>query len=305
MKKFVILLTLLFSQLAAAVSLQNAIVFGDSLSDNGNLWEYMERRVPISPPYYKGHFSDGPVWVEYLMESFYPRNSRKHLIDFAFGGAGISEENDDSTLFTLKHEVDVYLLAHQKASPNSLFIVWIGANNYLALPDEVESTVIRVTQGINKELERLAQSGAKYVLVVNLPDLGKTPMAREFDAEEQLSTLTLEHNKALNNAVTLLKAKYPNVTWISFDAHESLDNIIAEPAKYGFTNATDTCYEAMIDKPSQQFLVKMAARKPAFTFQSNCRGYVFFDPVHATARTHSVMAQQVRDLLKRNGIVFK
>ena len=43
-------------------------------------------------------------------------------------------------MFTLRKEVDTYLLANNdKASEDNLYVVWIGANNYLGMPDEVEA----------------------------------------------------------------------------------------------------------------------------------------------------------------------
>ena len=40
------------------------VSFGDSLSDVGNT--YLAGGVPPSPPYYDGHYSNGPIWLEYL-----------------------------------------------------------------------------------------------------------------------------------------------------------------------------------------------------------------------------------------------
>ena len=40
------------------------IAFGDSLSDNGNL--YKNTGQPPSPPYYNGRLSNGPTWIELL-----------------------------------------------------------------------------------------------------------------------------------------------------------------------------------------------------------------------------------------------
>ncbi|HDV5785644.1 TPA: hypothetical protein RJD83_002616 [Legionella pneumophila] len=45
--------------------MKNIVVFGDGLSDNGNLYAYTNHRRPASPAYYNGRFSNGPVWVEY------------------------------------------------------------------------------------------------------------------------------------------------------------------------------------------------------------------------------------------------
>ncbi|KAJ2156830.1 hypothetical protein GGF46_004929 [Coemansia sp. RSA 552] len=41
------------------------VVFGDSWSDTGALWEMTNKNVP-PPPYWQGRFSTGPVYTEYL-----------------------------------------------------------------------------------------------------------------------------------------------------------------------------------------------------------------------------------------------
>ena len=137
MKILIALFFFMFSILASAASLNKLVVFGDSLSDNGNLYEYMKHQLPVSPPYFEGRFTNGPVWVELLMKYYYPTDSNAHLLDYAFGGAGVLENDDDDSddeLFTLRREMDSYFLAHQdKADENSLFVVWIGSNNYLAV----------------------------------------------------------------------------------------------------------------------------------------------------------------------------
>ena len=48
---------------AQAQSYDDIIVFGDSLSDNGNLALFAAQPPP---PYFGGRFSDGIVWVEQL-----------------------------------------------------------------------------------------------------------------------------------------------------------------------------------------------------------------------------------------------
>ena len=74
-----------FASIAAAAALPhgvitNVVTFGDSVSDNGNTFRLTLGRIP-PPPYYKGRFSNGPVWVEYLADYLHAK-----LHDFAFGG---------------------------------------------------------------------------------------------------------------------------------------------------------------------------------------------------------------------------
>lgn len=64
---------------AFAGPFDGVVVYGDSLSDNGNL--YGAIGVP-PPPYYMGRFSNGPVAAEYLAN-----NLNVPLTDWAWGGA--------------------------------------------------------------------------------------------------------------------------------------------------------------------------------------------------------------------------
>ena len=43
---------------------KRVLIFGDSLSDRGNLYAYSLQLLPKSTPYYRGMFSNGAVWSE-------------------------------------------------------------------------------------------------------------------------------------------------------------------------------------------------------------------------------------------------
>ena len=77
--------------LAHASSFSSIVVYGDSLSDNGNL--YAATGVP-GAPYVNGEFSNGPVAVQQLSTLL-----NAPLADFAFGGAttGIGNIGDGGT----------------------------------------------------------------------------------------------------------------------------------------------------------------------------------------------------------------
>ncbi|WED43654.1 GDSL family lysophospholipase PlaA [Legionella cardiaca] len=307
MKILFTVVILFFSGLVAAKPLNNIVVFGDSLSDNGNLYEYMHQKLPQSPPYYQGRFTNGPVWVERLAADYFPHKTSEHLFDYAFGGAGISETPDDDVLFTLKKEIDTYFLAHQeKADKDSLFIIWIGANNYLGIPDNPEQVLNEVNLGITHGLQRLADAGAKHILIVNLPDLGKTPIATAFDAQDKLSYFANQHNELLTASLENLKQSYPEVQWLYFDVNQTLNDLIIHPEKYGFDNISDTCYEAMAEKPSNRLVLHMATKLKLKeeTEKDACEGFLFFDPVHPTAPAHQIMAEHAKNFLDASGVKF-
>ena len=298
---------LLVASWAQAVSLNKIVIFGDSLSDNGNLYEYMKHQLPTSPPYFAGRFSNGPVWIEQLATFYYGDQADAHLLDYACGGAGVIEEelddaDEDDVLFTLSREVDSYLLAHHdKANAESLYVLWIGANNYIALPDDTEQSLIMVNDGIQKQLERLAEKGAKHIMVLTLPDLGCTPAAADFDSNELLTDLAKKHNAVLSQRIDLLKNQYPDIQWILFDVSEIFLNAYQHPELYGFSNVKDTCYEAAMVEPSSMTVLKMAASIKV-NHAAACDGYLFFDIIHPTTLAHEFIAKEAQKVLTREGI---
>lgn len=71
---------------ASAQSYNRLVVFGDSLSDNGNLFAITGQ--PASPPYFQGRFSSGPVWTELLgFNALRAGGAVSGSINYAYGGA--------------------------------------------------------------------------------------------------------------------------------------------------------------------------------------------------------------------------
>ena len=90
-------LTLVFCGLTAiaqADTFSSVVVFGDSLSDNGNAYKASGFTIPPDPPYYMGRRSNGPVAVEQFASLL-----GVPLADFAFLGAttGVGNVGDHGT----------------------------------------------------------------------------------------------------------------------------------------------------------------------------------------------------------------
>jgi hypothetical protein len=109
------------------------IVYGDSFSDNGNLFRVVG--IP-QPPCWNGRYSNGPVGVENLTASL-----GVPLLDDAWGGAttGIGNFVDNGTTLTLGYDnlpgMTTTFNATRNSFPpalvsNSLFVVWGGINDF-------------------------------------------------------------------------------------------------------------------------------------------------------------------------------
>jgi phospholipase/lecithinase/hemolysin len=185
-----------------------------------------------------------------------------------------------------------------------LFIVWIGANNYLGMPDDRDQAVHDVTLGIQRNLERLANKGAKTIMVMNLPDLGRTPLAEDPEVVLGLTQFTELHNLALQQHMNDLRAAYPDVKWVYVDVKDKFADMLDNPGTYGFTNTTGTCYEAAMDRSRDQPMLRMVAKIRSLRTANVCDGYLFFDPVHPTLEAHRVMADYAKEVLDEAGVAF-
>jgi phospholipase/lecithinase/hemolysin len=190
-------------------------VFGDSLSDTGNVFNASQATGTVFPPiYFNGRFSNGPNWVDYLAEDLNLSPTpvtalglgipSSQGINFAFGGATTGLDNTiDPSLPGLQQQVGLFtqlVPANQAANPDALYVLWAGANDYLP----TESTTFtpfntpETTIGnLSFALSTLAAVGAKNFLVVNLPELGELPLTNKTPISGSLNTLTSLHNTEL------------------------------------------------------------------------------------------------------------
>jgi phospholipase/lecithinase/hemolysin len=297
-----IVLTSLFTPLEAkAVSLSGLYVFGDSLSDSGNTFK-LGNGFP--PPPYAGRFSNGPVWVEYLGQELgltpalfsdvSTGATFKDGINFAVGGAttGIDNTLASTASFVslfpglanlpgLQQQIDAFtrlIPAGESADPNALYIVWAGANDYLpnAGMFTPAQTPIQPLSNLTNAVASLDRLGAKNIMVVNLPPLGNTPLVLGLNqsfpgASQSFNTLAGFHNQGLEG---LKEQVSPDVNLIDLDINTFFNQVISDPAKFGFTNSTDSC-------------LNLTPLIPC----SNPDKYLFWDQFHPTTAAHEKIAE--------------
>jgi phospholipase/lecithinase/hemolysin len=245
----------------------NIVVFGDSLSDNGNFYALYPSWIPLEY-YYQGRFSNGPVWVEYLTdEDFLDCN----LVDNAYGGA----TTDGITPPGLISQVSTYI-GSTTVEDNTLFIIWIGANDFLNGSVDYQSSA----NSIGLALDDLAMFGAEDILIINLPDLGATPRYLGTQSETAFRALSNTFNETLADLIDAFQTDNPEITVYEFDSYSFLQDIANNPGIYGFTNATQVC-------PSFYLVDNF----------DNSDGYVFWNSIHPTTETHEELAKQVMSIL--------
>ena len=246
----------------AAATFDEIVVFGDSLSDNGNLVFVENQPKPDPQIYYEGRFSNGPVWVEYLAD---PQRLNAPLTDRAIAGA------QSGGFVGLNVQIPAYVATADSPSPSTLFIIWIGGNDFLNGDGDAQAVVAN----INEAMEELVEFGAKHILVLNLPDLGAIPAELGKPEAAEATAFSTEFNTALATMLNNFRVEHPDIGVYEFDVFAFASAVKSDPAAYGFTNATE---------PS-----------PNFDIPDNFdgAGYVFWDERHPTTSMHSLIADEV------------
>lgn len=271
---------------ASAQSYSRLVVFGDSLSDNGNLYLATGGSTPASPPYGAGRFSNGPVFTERL--GFNAANFMGPVtgsINYAFGGARTDAE---AMPLGMRVQLAQYQQRGGTFGANDLVSVLGGANNiFQGLPAAGASTnptgaitpvALSAAADINFIVNGIAQAGAGTVLVTNLPKLSITPQFRGTPAAPLADFAVTTFNGALLTGLNATAAARPGTNIILMDLFKVGDVVAANPSAFGVSNVTQACFNGV-------------------TLCSNPDDYFYFDGVHPTAKGHAVIARLSNDYL--------
>ncbi len=248
---------------------ETVVAFGDSLSDNGNLYRLTDGFIPDSN-YFEGRFSNGQVWVEYLA-----MNLGAVLDDFAYGGASTGGD-----LLPPGLKVQIATWQRQSSLGQDLFTVWAGANDYIRLGHtDAQTAVGNILSGLGT----LAGDGASRILLLNLPDLGLTPelLSETASAQAEATAYSVDFNERIAQSLASFSGDHPGVTIYFLDVYGLFGELVADPEKFGFQNSTEV---------SPNFGVNLQKEG----------GYVFWDGLHPTTEAHAFLAQAAAELLSKD-----
>lgn len=275
---------------AWALPFNSVYVFGDSLSDAGSnpsavlsLYKLLGNNCDPyhpCPPYFDGRYSNGPVASEYLANTVLPGGANPaNFHSFAVSGAttGIGNFGDGGTASTpgffglpgFAQQIALYQgLSGGVADPGALYFVWGGANDFLTL-----DSPITAAQNIAGYVASLAADGAKHILVPNLPDLGLTPFVQGAGLVPEAHGFSVGFNTVLAAQLGSLGALFPGTDIIQFDTFTFLNDVVANPAAYGFTDSGTACLPSLLDPVC-----------------ANPDGHVFWDVFHPSTHADAVIA---------------
>jgi phospholipase/lecithinase/hemolysin len=241
------------------------VVFGDSLSDNGNLLLHDDQPNPDPKLYWQGRLSNGRVWVEHLTD---PAHFDTNLTDRALGGAQSEGYIPPGLIEQVRGHI---VLTVPPLSPDNLYVIWIGGNDFFNGNGNFQAAV----DNINVAMTELVDSGAMFLLILNLPDLGAIPDVLGSNEALQATEFSVDFNAALANRIDTFRVANPGIEIYEFDAFAFFLEVRNDPGAFDLINVT---------QPS-----------PNFSVPNNFdgAGHLFWDDKHPTTAMHALIADQV------------
>jgi outer membrane lipase/esterase len=344
----------------------NMVMFGDSLSDGGNI--ALSQGLPVL----RWTTNPGLTAVENVGDYLGTPMTASLAggTNFAFGGAGLINNAPDpgaSSIPTLPTQLGMYMTATGgKADPNALYGVWGGANdifyaatsaavaagvqatitqqvslgvnawitanptlasNPAILQQATQTITAQVTAAVSAQIPAieaannistlmdaaqaqasiqnaamtelgmigaLGEAGARYVMVYILPIIGLTREAAKNGpaAAAALTGLSLTFNNTLNAGLAKT-----GVNIIPVNTFAMLNELVADPSRYGFTNVTTPACTGSA-------LACLPAGTPGATstYQPGTnQTYLFADGVHPTTAAHAMLAQYAESIITAPG----
>jgi len=248
-----ILACLAFSSLAAhaARPAYDAIyVFGDSYCDVGNIYYLTHGAKPLSPPYYQGRFSNGPIWLDHVASALglpmapYAAGGT----DFAFGGAWVTAPQVTAlgTIPDVPQQVALYLSLHDgKADPKALYIIEGGGNDIVGnqAVGGASATALgfQIATGIAESELLLRRAGAKNFLIPNLLNVGLLPAGQ---ANPSFATAaSVAANKSLDTLLGL-EELLEGIKIVRVNVFSLFEAVKADATHFGFTDITTPCLDS-------------------------------------------------------------
>jgi outer membrane lipase/esterase len=285
---------------ALAGPFSSLFVFGDSLSDTGNLIDSGVTRPAIfSGPYDGGRFSNGPLWVEGLATGLGLSGQASSFLtwgnNYAFAGSqtGFIPSVGDAIPGLLYQTAVIWGASHAVADPNALYVVVAGGNDMRDARSVFSGTTTNDGLGrqtaaataisnIQTTIGYLANLGAHNFLVASIPDLGYTPEAIILGLTSASSDASAKFNALVPSVVGWGSGLGLNMNFLDLERLNS--DILANPAGFGITSTDSPC--AGFANP----LTGTVGTTP-------CANSLFSDVLHPSAYTHSLIASAALKVL--------
>ena len=283
---------------------EDVFVFGDSLSDAGNIHlltgQTTKSPYPLVPtyPYTIGgfHYSNGKTWAERFARAAGDVNGGKASRatpgkngNYAHGGArgrtNLVHPSPDAL-----DQVQAMLADFGGAPSDALYVIQFGGNDIrdaleaitvdpTGVPDFTASFGILFTAlaEVKAAIELLYDAGARNFLVANVPNMANAPAVVLQGPNTQFITgiFVGTFNGELEGRLIALDAR-EGINIGRFDMFGLTNDLVANPGNYGLTNVSWPCLN---------FLVESGGKC------ENPEEHMFWDGLHPTAAVHRIMAE--------------
>ena len=260
------------------------VVFGDSYADTGNAYQLTNRTYPISPPYYKGRYSNGPNWIDRF------RVVKK--LNYAYGSA-----TTDNNLVVgrtklgtipvpgIRQQVATYL---NKTHPTiidtilpTLHIICSSGNDFVFNPT---MNPLSSVNSLMNSVKDLLNVGVKNLVVFNQLPIQSLPYTKRFNQTQALTQLTIGLNAAIAANLAALQQIYTNAKIYLFDFNALFTKILSNTLPMTFINTVDGCWKVV----------------NTTTVNKNCskpNQYVFIDDFHFTGPVNQLITDAFQPFL--------
>jgi phospholipase/lecithinase/hemolysin len=294
------LLLISIATLARGQNYTSIVIFGDSLSDTGNVADLTQAKYGVRIPspiadYTDGRFTDGTdtvpaahnffgVWVEQLAAMLPARPVIKASLDggtdYAYGfattgrGTGVFTFGPSDSLSVdvnnIGQQITDYLATSPKINDKTLFIVWGGAIDLLNATSTSDVVDAAINQAVN--IQRLIDAGATQFIVPNLPPLGAVPRLNGSPTTSIPATkASILFNATLATGLTVVRDFNPQrrLRLDQLDVFRLFNQIIASPSKFSLADVTTSSQGIPFINPDI---------------------FLFWDDLHPTTRGHNILA---------------
>jgi len=278
---------------------KSIVIFGDSLSDTGNVANLTEAKYGVRIPgpdadYTDGRFTDGAdtepaaenyfgVWIEQLAATLPSKPEIKDSLDggtnYAYGfattgsGTGVFTFGPSDSLSVnvdnIGQQITDYLATHPKIDDKTLFVVWGGAIDVLYATSDDDVVNAGINQSLN--IQRLIDAGATQFIIPNLPPLGLTPRLNgSTSTSVPANEASALYNDVLSGGIAFLRDfnRDRHLQISRLDVFSLFYSILAAPSKYSLVDVTDGSQGTAVDPDT----------------------YLFWDDLHPTTRGHNILA---------------
>jgi outer membrane lipase/esterase len=279
----------------AQAQFSNVYFFGDSLTDSGSY-------KPLLPPGV-GLFTTnpGPLWSQLFAQryGFVAIPANQGGTNFAMGGARVAESPGYPPAPPTASAVPIAAQVAQLANAgpldaNAIYAVWGGANDVFfqldlaasgtITPAQAQANLVAAAGDLARQVAVLQARGARYIVVFNMPDIGRSPAGIASGQAPRLTAISNLFNAALFGTLDA-----SGVPAIRFNVEALLGETIANPAAFGLANVTSPACGAT---PS------LICTRANFVVPDAAQTFLFADGVHPTSAAHAIIAQGVESMIE-------